>query len=244
MRSDINSSIVFVDFGLDNVTLHELINEFREMKRILDRFHSPALLYYRKFDFAHFPAWYSLADRQVRGGYSWKVISYYDVLMECKRIVAWSDGGNLVSTNLRNEMYRVHLFGLYTPYSGGNLQQWLHGKSQRFLGANKMLRKIMLGKGMCTGGYVFINYNNETVMNDVIFPLVQCAYTRRCIAPLGSTRKNHRQDQAILSALVQSAKIPQCCQGWYRTYTTFHQDCAPAVCKQRRERLKNLLLKK
>ena len=242
ITSDMNSSIVFVDYGLDNETLSELISEIKVMKSILDAHHSPALLYYRKFDFAHFPAWYDLLDRQVRGGYSWKVISYFDVLMESKRIVSWSDGGNLVSTNLKNEMYRVHTFGLYTPYSGDSLQQWLHGKSQRFLGANKMIRKIMLGKGMCTGGYLWINYNNETVMNDVIFPLVQCAYTRRCIAPIGSTRKNHRQDQAILTALVHSAKIPQCCQGWYKTYTQFHQDCLPEICRNRREKMKQRLL--
>ena len=95
---------------------------------------------------------------------------------------------------------------------------------------------------MCTGGYVWINYNNETVMNNVIFPLVQCAYTRRCIAPIGSTRKNHRQDQAILSALVHSAKIPQCCQAWYKTYTMFHQDCKPDGCRERRNRLKSRLI--
>lgn len=132
ITSDMNSSIVFVDYGLDNVTLSELISEMKVMKTILDAHHSTALLYYRKFDFAHFPAWFDLSDRQVRGGYSWKVISYFDVLMETKRIVSWSDGGNIVSTNLKNEMYRVHMFGLYTPYSGDSLQQWLHGKSQRF----------------------------------------------------------------------------------------------------------------
>ena len=242
MLCEINTSIVFVDYGLDNSTFSMLISEFSSMEEIFKRWKSPAKLYYRKFDFAHFPSWYNILDRDVRGGYSWKVIGYFDVLMESKRIVIWSDGGNLLPSNINRELRRARLFGLYTPYSGDSLQSWLHGKSRRFLGYNRMIRKIMLGKGMCTGGYLFINYNNETVMNNVIFPLLQCAYTRKCIAPIGSSRKNHRQDQAILTALVHSAGIQQSCQARYGTKCRFHQDChSEERCTHRREQLKKLL---
>ena len=44
-------------------------------------------------------------------------------------------------------------------------------------------------------------------INIVIFlcsplQLFDCSRTRACIAPLGSSRENHRQDQAALSALI------------------------------------------
>jgi hypothetical protein len=32
--------------------------------------------------------------------------------------------------------------------------------------------------------------------------MMDCARTRECIAPLGSSRENHRQDQAAFSALI------------------------------------------
>lgn len=96
---EINTSIVFVDYGLYNSTFSVLISEFSSMEEIFKRWKSPAKLYYRKFDFAHFPSWYNILDRDVRGGYSWKVIGYFDVLMESKRIVIWSDGGNLLPSN-------------------------------------------------------------------------------------------------------------------------------------------------
>lgn len=242
MRADIRASIVFVDFGLDETPFAYLLKEMKIMNIIFRNHHSHGKLYYRKYDFSHFPDWFDISDEQIRGGYSWKVISYYDVLEETKRIVVWSDGGNQLPVTLDREMFRVHEFGLYSPYSGGSLQSWVHGKSLKFMGANRMLRKAMLGKGMCTGGYLFINYQNETVMNQVLFPLLECAYTRRCISPYGSSRKNHRQDQAILSLLVHSAKIQQSCDGSYNTRVRYHNECNTVeTCASRRQFLLNEL---
>ena len=75
-------------------------------------------------------------------------------------------------------------------------------------------------------------------MNDVIFPLLQCCYTKKCVSPDGTNRRNHRQDQAILSALLHSAKIEQSCHGRYTTMTGFHNDCKDNIqkCESRRNR--------
>jgi hypothetical protein len=35
----------------------------------------------------------------------------------------------------------------------------------------------------------------------------ECAVTKECIAPEGSNRKNHRQDQAVLSVLAHQSGI-------------------------------------
>ena len=242
MRACIDVSIVFVDFGLDEPEFTYLVQEIKVMHSIYQKHNSPGKLYYRKFDFSHFPAWFDISNEQIRGGYSWKVISYYDVLLETKRMIVWSDGGNQLVPSIEKELHRARVFGLFSPYSGGSLQSWVHGKSLRFLGSNGMVRKIMTGKGMCTGGYLFVNYRNETVMKQVIQPLVECAYTRRCISPEGSSRKNHRQDQSILSVLIHSAKIPKSCQGSYNTKVRYHQECdSVELCRSRKEMLVNEL---
>ncbi|OAO15153.1 hypothetical protein AV274_3139 [Blastocystis sp. ATCC 50177/Nand II] len=241
MLSSPRASIVFVDFGLDAAALSALI---REMRFMVDYFksHSHARIYYRKFDFSHFPAWWSINDEATRGGYAWKVISYFDVLLESKRLVAWSDGGNQLPRSLDKELERAHKYGLFTPYSGGVLQSWLHGSSAKFLQNHHMLRKVLLGKGMCTGGYLFIDYANDAVMRTVVFPLVECAYTKKCISPEGSSRKNHRQDQAILTALVQSARIEKSCIAIKSTGVRYHQECdSDESCRKSREFLKGLL---
>ena len=216
--------IVFVDFGLEEEGLDYLIRNMKIMHRIHLKLNSTAKLYYRKFDFSHFPEWVDINDREVRGAYTWKVVSYFDVLNQTKRMIVWSDGGNLWSHSILKDTNRMAEEGLYTPYSGDSLQRWVHGKSKNFLKSNNMVRKVFDGKGMCTGGYILVNYYNEKAMNDVIFPLLQCAYTRKCISPLNTSRKNHRQDQAILSALVHSAKISSSC-GRFPTTMGFHKDC-------------------
>ena len=79
-----NVSMVFVDFGLDRRGLTLLTSTLTLIHSIHTALHSPAELYYRKFNFAHFPQWMSLQDNAIRGGYAWKVISYYDVLAQAR----------------------------------------------------------------------------------------------------------------------------------------------------------------
>src|SRR4029077_12521212 len=45
----------------------------------------------------------------------------------------------------------------------------------------------------------------ERLYQTVIAPWKACALDRDCIAPAGSSRRNHRQDQAVLSYLVHTA---------------------------------------
>ena len=42
------------------------------------------------------------------------------------------------------------------------------------------------------------------ICNKLIFPWEKCALQEACIAPAGSSRKNHRQDQSVLSYLIHS----------------------------------------
>jgi hypothetical protein len=48
----------------------------------------------------------------------------------------------------------------------------------------------------------------DAVYRDIVLPWKTCATARACIAPPGSSRANHRQDQAVLSYLVHRAGYP------------------------------------
>lgn len=239
-----NVSMVFVDFGLDRRGLTLLTSTLTLIHSIHTALHSPAELYYRKFNFAHFPQWMSLQDNAIRGGYAWKVISYYDVLAQTQAVVVWSDGGNLWMDDITQDLKRVKENGIYSPYSGDTIQRWVHGKTRAFLAGHHMLRKLMINKGMCTGGYVLMDYNNAYAMNNVVLPLLQCVYTRKCVAPLGTSRENHRQDQAVLTALIHSAKIPAACSSHYKDHMSFHHDCHGDKCLKIRNSLLNGIAKR
>ena len=218
-------SMVFVDFGLEKEGLEYLRTHMIRMLEIHRRLNSTARLYYRKFNFANFPAWFDLSDPNLRGGYAWKVVSYFDILNQTKSQIMWSDAGNLWSHSIMKDLVHMQYDGIYTPSSGDALQRWVHYKSAGFLHSNHMVSKIFWGKAVCMGGYLYVNYRNPKVMNQVIFPLLQCSYTQKCITPRGTSRKNHRQDQSILSTLVQSIRPKYACNSGYGYALAIHQDC-------------------
>ena len=74
----------------------------------------------------------------------------------------------------------------------------------------------------------------DAVYDDIVVPWKACAMVKQCIAPPGSSRKNHRQDQAVLSYLVHKAGYRfatdaheeigvRCkCDRWFYQYIGFH----------------------
>lgn len=54
----------------------------------------------------------------------------------------------------------------------------------------------------CNGAIIGVNTHHSTAMTRVVRPWFHCSRTRACIAPLGSSRDNHRQDQSALTALI------------------------------------------
>ena len=61
-------------------------------------------------------------------------------------------------------------------------------------------------------------------MKNVIYPTVKCSLTKKCITPIGSHRRNHRQDQSVISIFVQSLGIHQACDPQHPSSVSFHQD--------------------
>ena len=79
-------------------------------------------------------------------------------------------------------------------------------------------------KWCCSGGYLIIDYRNRTVMENIIYPTVKCSLTKKCITPIGSHRRNHIQDQSVISIFVQSLGIHQACDPQHPSSVSFHQD--------------------
>jgi hypothetical protein len=59
---------------------------------------------------------------------------------------------------------------------------------------------------------------SDALYRDIVVPWKRCALVKDCIAPPGSSRANHRQDQAVLSYLVH--------RGGYRFATDEPADIA------------------
>jgi hypothetical protein len=149
----------------------------------------------RRFPFKDHPS--HLNVRIERGQYAWKPVIVADTLREVGGMVLWLDAGNLLHAPLTCIRQVLHRHGVYTPISGGDIRQWTHPGTLRYLrAANDLLAKPNRNAA-CVG----LNVAKPGILH-LAERLESCALDPRCIAPPGSNRLNHRQDQAVLSVLV------------------------------------------
>ena len=219
------SLLIIVDYGISNSKLNILLSNVSRLHSIRHSLGSEAPIYYRKYNFAHFPAWSNINEPHSKGGYAWKVITLFDILTEYKGVVMWTDAGSILG-NSEIDVSRARVNGFYSSVAGHSIGKWTHSGTYQCIEDMKWASNVnsVVNKTCCSGGYMIIDYWNHTVMANVMYPFIKCSLTKRCITPLGSSRRNHRQDQSVLSILVQSLGVSQACDSRYPTYVRFHQD--------------------
>ena len=221
------SPLIIVDYGISNSKLSILLSNVSRLHSIRHSLGSEAPIYYRKYNFAHFPAWSNINEPHSKGGYSWKVITLFDVLTEYKGVVMWTDAGSILG-NSEIDVSRARVNGFYSFVARHSIGKWTHNATYQCIEDMKWASNVnsVVNKTCCSGGYMIIDYWNRTVMTNVVYPFVKCSLTKRCIAPTGSSRWNHRQDQSALSIFIQSFGINQACDANYSASVHFHRDYA------------------
>ena len=105
-----------------------------------------------------------------------------------------------------------------SPRSAGSISDWTHPKSLEFLNASKVLHTAHNLNGAC----VSASYLNPQ-SRDLVGQWKNCALVKDCIAPSGSNRANHRQDQSILSVLAHQSGLTRRMPTGYYGFK-IHQD--------------------
>ena len=148
----------------------------------------------RRFAFERYPAFFDI--RVDAGQFAWKPAIIADVVEEFARPVVWMDAGNMLEGDARRLRRILRKRGFYAARSSGVIRQWTHEGTLSYLGAApELLEKA--------------NFSSSCVAFNPAFPNVvqllrqwrDCSAVRACIAPEGSDRYNHRQDQSVLSIL-------------------------------------------
>ena len=207
-----NTKIVAFDQGLTATEREELHQKFPAVEL-------------RAFDFAMYPSYFNI--KVLAGEYAWKPVIVADILEEFKGAVCWMDAGNVITKPLTSIRKIVQAIGLYSPTSGGTVADWTHPGTLAFLHAP---REILTARNLC-GYCVAVNSEHEAAAA-TIRRWKECALTKECIAPEGSSRANHRQDQAVLTVLAHMAgltgKMPR-----HRHGFRAQQDVDHAIAKPR-----------
>ena len=157
---------------------------------------------FRAFDFEKYP---SHLDVQVeRGVYAWKPVIIKEVSDMADQVL-WLDAGSILKRATLSEWFDIiGRQGIITTRTSGTIKEWTHPATLLYL------RTDDLDQPMCNGAIVGMDVRSLDVRNTVLIPWVECALIRECIAPKGSSRNNHRQDQSVLTVLMHKHLTRSC----------------------------------
>lgn len=181
--------VIIYDLGMTNFQLRRLARKFKYEVR--------------KFDYLKYPAYFNI--KIDAGEYAWKPVIVAEVAEEFGGIICWMDSGNVIVESLQKIVQQTLTTGLYLVGSGGTIGQWTHSQMLSFfdLPFDWKSEHEMLA-AYCVG----FNMNNVHAKN-IAKDWAKFALQQKCIAPPGSSRANHRQDQALLAVLVgRSTEVP------------------------------------
>lgn len=177
-----------------NLIVYDLGMEIKQIETIKQNY--PKIIL-KPFEFSQYPEFVGIRDEHNKlGHYAWKSAIIRKEISAHSGLVLWFDTGNLINKKLTYLKIALTAFGFYSPHSDGNISDWTHQGTIDYL----FVEKNILKKSNLTGGLVGVNTSNKNVVK-LIKNWEKYSLNQQCIAPEGSNRDNHRQDQSILSIL-------------------------------------------
>ncbi|KAI8060980.1 hypothetical protein BC940DRAFT_310826 [Gongronella butleri] len=155
-----------------------------------------------QFNYFEYPRFWDVAINA--GEYAWKT----GIVNEARQVyggtLVWLDSGNMVTANFLKSIPTIvkEQGGFWSPRSQHTMGRWTHRGMFDYFGVQMQdyARNIN-----CNGAAVAFDTTNQHVVDNIMLPWYQCGLDKNCIAPPGSSRLNHRQDQAALTLLVYRA---------------------------------------
>ncbi|CAB4382607.1 hypothetical protein RhiirA1_521637 [Rhizophagus irregularis] len=182
----LNARVIIYDLGLTEIQRDEL-------KSLKDNGFFDEI---RVFDFTNFPSFWNISE--ARGEYAWKPAIVAEVSKEFPGIITWLDSGTLPERIFFEELPTLlkTYNGFLSPRSSGFMKNWTHPGVYEYYNDDASKYDNIPN---CSGASVAFD---TKMTQHIINEWYTCALDKNCIAPVGSNRKNHRQDQAILTYLV------------------------------------------
>jgi hypothetical protein len=151
----------------------------------------------KKFDFSCFPDFFNI---QVDAGcYAWKPAAINASLRDASTsMLVWLDAGCIVQPGFREAwVSALSKTPVISPRSSGTIRDWAHPACIRALG----IGADVLKRPNLSGGVVGFHLADPRAKK-LAARWLRWAHDRSVIAPHGSSRENHRQDQTLLSILI------------------------------------------
>ena len=185
-----NSNLVFYDLGLNELQKKEFKEIFKKVTFV-------------PFDFSSYPKFLSERDSDNKlGWYGWKPLIIKECIEKYKCNTLWLDSGCIITKKLNLIRKCLSVKGIYVALSVGRVKDWTHETSIKTL----EFPNYYLNKKNFAGGLVGFNPNKTNSMK-LLNNWSHYSMKKNALYPNGSSRKNHRQDQSILTMLIYISKL-------------------------------------
>jgi len=173
------------------------------------------------FEFKNYPKFIGELDISKKlGSYGWKPIIINKEFSKNDKNLLWLDAGCLLTKKITLLKKCILKIGFYSPESSNSVKDWSHISTiQKLNFPSKFLNSPNFSSGLVGVA------QNEKKIKELINKWEYFALDKETLAPEGSSRANHRQDQTILTLLVYILKINN---NLFKTHRMFgllkHQD--------------------
>ena len=148
----------------------------------------------RVFQFDEYPEWVNIKENV--GHWAWKDVIISDMCLEFGGTVVWCDSRNKFTRSLFPLVNFCRDQGVYSPVSDGDILKWTHPLTVERMGVTD----DMLGLPNRNAACLAFDTSKPWVL-EFVAELRSACLTREWIAPEGSSRENHRQDQSVFTIL-------------------------------------------
>ena len=177
-----NHKLIIYNLGLEEIKWNNIKEKYNNQNFI-----------FKIFDYSKYPEWFNINIEA--GQYAWKPTIIYNTFLEYKEeIIVWMDAGNLIYENLKKMEQFITENHIYSSISSGDIKKWTHPSTIQYMNCSNVYEENR--NGACLGFDTKIDF-----VKDFIKEFYNCSQDKNCIAPEGSSRKNHRQDQAVFTIL-------------------------------------------
>jgi hypothetical protein len=155
----------------------------------------------RRFEFDNYPG-HVRVDAET---YAWKPLVIARELASCGGPLLWLDAATIIQSRLDAIEAKIREEGQYVPISGNHqatVERWTHPATLARLGIPAGPVRTMRQRA---GGVCGFDGRNP-VVSALVRRWKDLALQEDVIAPPGSNRGNHRQDQALLTLLLVEAE--------------------------------------
>lgn len=183
-----NSEMICYDLGFNDNQKSHLEKLVKKIPR----------LSVRVFDFSKYPEFVQLKYRT----YSFKPIIVKEVFEERQGNLLWLDSATILHRPLGYVWDQINRHGLYAPIGGsGTLKEWT---LQPTLDYMNVPESHYLVRNIC-GCMCGFGYHNADV-RELVSEWERYSLIHECIKPEGASRYNHKDDQSVLTILLNKFK--------------------------------------